>query len=88
MVSSNGTVFQRDSINAPCCEQYSIMKTEDGTQVRFPLVIQFPNGVFECRGAEPMPVPKTYQEWLDEADQLDLGICVDGWRYSKTGILI
>ena len=60
------------------------MKTENGTQIRYPLLKLLENGLFVCRGGGT----QTYQEWLDEADQHDLGICVDGGPYSKTGILI
>ena len=92
LVSSDGTVFHKDSTNAQCCvqKQSSISKLEDGTHPRWrwPLVARsvklLGNGSFECRGGHR----QSYQEWLDMAAQDDMGICVDGWRFSKAGILI
>ena len=84
MATSDGTVYEKASTNAECCESRSITESEDGTQWRWPLLYQNDDGTFKCMGGHK----KTYQEWVDFAGSRYENICIDGWRYSKTGIVI
>ena len=83
MVTSDGTVFEKASTNVECCETSSITESEDGAQWRWPTVYQNDDGTFQCMGGKK----KTYQEWVDLAGLIGDDICIDGWRYSRTGIV-
>ena len=79
-MSSDGSVFEKANTNAQCCVQYSISKSEDGTNTRWPFVT---GG--QCYGG----FKKTFQQWIDKASSFTNsdGICIEGWLYSKTGTL-
>ena len=81
MIASDGTVFERADTNAECCLTNSISKSEDGSNYRWPIVLE----TSECSGG----IKKTYQEWIDFVSEDDRfkGICYEGWVYYKTGIL-
>ena len=85
MESSDGTTFVKASTNADCCTSYSISRTEDGTNWRWPL-LSGDEGSFECHGG----IKKTFDEWLDFMVQYKhmsafQNICVEGWRYTMSG---
>ena len=79
MVASDGTVFKRASNNEECCLKSSISTSENGAQYGWPFL---PG----CMGSGK----RTFQEWINDAALYrdTSGICVDGWRYLKKGILI
>ena len=83
LVASDGSVFERAITNAECCSEYSILESEDGTNLRWPLLyFKEGTGTFDCAGG----TKRTYQEWIDHASDNSNGICVEGWSYFLSGI--
>ena len=81
ITSADGVVFERNRLNAECCAKQTISQCEDGTHIRWPIVIR-PEGEPICVGGSR----KTFQEWLRGASKYKNGICINEWLYYAKGI--
>ena len=90
-MSFEGDVFYRASMNEACCLTKSILKSEDGTQYRWPIFGRNCKecGENSCKGGSR----RTYEEWLNwiagvaKKNPYQIGICINGWLYKPRGIL-
>ena len=88
--SSDGTIIERATTNAPCCVTHSISPKENGSQWRWPEVLGEERH-FLCTGGDEL---RNFQEWIDDYvrkvttlnGQLQ-GICINEWRYVIKGNL-
>ena len=79
LTSTTGVHLGRAPQNEDCCLTNSISTSEDGTDVRWPIVVPQAAG---CGGG----YRNTYQQWIDSAARKGYGLCFEGWLYIIKGI--
>jgi hypothetical protein len=75
--TTDGKYLGKSKTNVDCCLEYSIFKSEDGTNSRWPLVNDG-----SCGGG----LKKNLQEWIDYSSFLNNeGLCYENWFYRFEG---
>ena len=79
VMSNSGVMLAKAKENDECCKENSISTTEDGTNIRWPLVSLRQGG---CYGG----VSKSFQQWVDDVVESypQDGLCIDEWLYVKS----
>ena len=79
--STDGHVFVKSSTSDKCCQERSILKSENGVEFRSPLVNMDMKGFYRCGGGDKL----TFQGWIDAAAKALQGLCVEGNLYLLGG---
>ena len=79
--STDGYVFVKSTTGDKCCQEHSILQSENGVELRTPLVNMKKKGFYRCAGGDRL----TFQGWIDAAAKLLQGLCVEGNLYVLGG---
>ena len=74
-------MFVKSNTSDKCCQEHSILKSENGVEPRTPLVNMKKKGFYRCAGGDRL----TFQGWIDAAAKGLQGLCVEGNLYVLGG---